>query len=779
MNRIGFKTAWILLCLPWVAHANHQDEALELDTVEVKSSKPAFAKNPTSSTEGVTAKQIEESANTATTAGALQYLPSVHVRERYIGDRNGILVMRLNSSIASAQTTVYADGLLISNFLNNSFSTPPRWGMVSPDLIERIDIMYGPFSALYPGNSAGGVLNITTRMPKKFEAHLKVDAFTQKFKLYGADQTFNGDHESASIGDKFGDLSVLLSLDHLDSKGQPQTFSTATRASTIGGGATAVTGGYRDTDPQGLARIVTATTGMDHTVQDNATLKLAYDISPQLKASYSLNYWRNDTNISVDGYLRDAATGQVIYNTTSTGATRRVTFAGDPNQYTLSATAPSSAASEHWMHGWMLKTDTGGAWDWELIASLYQQSKEQTRTYATNTALASSAYADGSEGSGTLKKDNGTGWKSLDVRGEWRPGGGLQSPHLVSLGYHVDQYQLESETLNVADWQRSTQGTLASNSYGKTMTQAVYLQDAWALSPAWKLITGGRWEHWQAFDGSNYNVSNPVAFRQLDYADRAYSNFSPKLSLSYQAREDLLFRGSYGKAYRYPTVAEMFQVISLPGNIRANDPNLLPEQVNSLELSAEKGFAKGFSRVSWFFEDKTDALISQTDTTTSPGTSISSVQNVDKIRSQGVEATFQFEDVLIHGLDMLGSVTYVDSEIIKNSKNPATEGKPQPRIPDWRATVVGTYHFNDKLSWSVAGRYSGHQEVNLLYNTVDPDKYGTTVSQYTVFDTKLLYKVNKHWTAALGINNLNNYKYYVNPNPYPQRTLFATLKFDY
>src|SRR5574343_552984 len=91
--------------------------------------------------------------------------------------------------------------------------------------------------------------------------------------------------------------------------------STAPRACTIGGGATAVTGGYRDTDPQGLARIVTATTGMDHTVQDNATLKLAYDISPQLKASYSLNYWRNDTNISVDGYLRDAATGQVIYNT--------------------------------------------------------------------------------------------------------------------------------------------------------------------------------------------------------------------------------------------------------------------------------------------------------------------------------------------------------------------------------------------------------------------------------------------------------------------------------
>ncbi len=34
------------------------------------------------------------------------------MRERYIGDRNGVRVMRVNSSTASAQTTVYADGLL-------------------------------------------------------------------------------------------------------------------------------------------------------------------------------------------------------------------------------------------------------------------------------------------------------------------------------------------------------------------------------------------------------------------------------------------------------------------------------------------------------------------------------------------------------------------------------------------------------------------------------------------------------------------------------------------
>jgi iron complex outermembrane recepter protein len=748
-----------------------------LEKVEVKATKPAFPANMPAVVESITAKQIEESANAVTTMGAFQYLPSLHVRERYIGDRNGILVLRANSSIASAQTTVYADGLLLSNFLNNSFSTPPRWGMVSPEEIERIDVMYGPFSALYPGNSEGGVLNITTRMPNKFEAHAKYDLFTQDFKLYGADKSYSGQHGAASVGSKWNDLSFFVSLDRLDSYGQPQTFSNATRsnvAAAIPANSTTVSGGYRDLDPQGLARVITATTGIDHTVQDNAKVKLIYDFTPTIKGAYTLGVWQNDSVGTIDSYLKNVSTGQTFYNTTGSGNTQFVRFSGDPNFYKLTAIGPSQAESEHWMHGISLKSNTEGEWDWQVFASLYRQEKEITRT-----SVPTNAFSDGSSGAGTYKRDNGTGWKTLDLRGDWRPDGNMQSRHQVSFGYHYDRYELDSQTWNVTDWVSATAGALNTNSFGKTETQAMYVQDAWQLHPDWKLVAGGRWEDWRAFDGSNYNLSNPAAFRQLNYANRDQNNFSPKLSLSYQARSDWMLRGSFGKAYRYPTVAEMFQVISLPGNVRANDPNLKPEHVNSYDFTVEKILQNGLWRTSLFYEDKHDALISQTDTTTIPGTSISSIQNVDGIHTKGIETALQMNDVLVNGLDITGSVTYVDSEIVANHKNPFTVGKPQPRIPDWRATVVGVYHVNEKLSVSLAGRYSGNQEVNLLYNTINPDVYGTTVSKYTVFDTKLVYKASDRWTASLGINNIGDYRYYVNPNPYPQRTYFASVKFDY
>ena len=68
---------------------------------------------------------------------------------------------------------MYADGILLSNLLGNGASYTPRWGLVSPDEIERVAVLYGPFSAAYPGNSVGAVVGYVTRMPKAFEAHVK------------------------------------------------------------------------------------------------------------------------------------------------------------------------------------------------------------------------------------------------------------------------------------------------------------------------------------------------------------------------------------------------------------------------------------------------------------------------------------------------------------------------------------------------------------------------------------------------------------------------------
>ena len=171
------------------------------------------------------------------------------------------------------------------------------------------------------------------------------------------------------------------------------------------------------------------------------------------------------------------------------------------------------------------------------------------------------------------------------------------------------------------------------------------------LSPALKLVAGGRMESWKASDGSNF--ANGI---KVTYQDSTAKAFSPKLSLAYQATDSLSLRSSYGRATRFPTVGELFKNVGIknlsganatPAEIAAfpapynnaltNNPNLKPESADSWEFTAERFLANGMWRTSLFGEEKQDALISQTDITTLPGFSISSVQNIDKVRTYGIE----------------------------------------------------------------------------------------------------------------------------------------------
>src|SRR5262249_54081736 len=123
--------------------------------------------------ESITAKEIQETVNAVDTEDALKYFPSLFLRKRNYGDTQAVLATRTWGVGSSARSLVYADDILLSALIaNNNTIGAPRWGLVSPGQISRIDFLYGPFAAAYPGNSVGGVVQITTKMPDKPEASI-------------------------------------------------------------------------------------------------------------------------------------------------------------------------------------------------------------------------------------------------------------------------------------------------------------------------------------------------------------------------------------------------------------------------------------------------------------------------------------------------------------------------------------------------------------------------------------------------------------------------------
>src|SRR3990172_12594411 len=453
------------------------DEPQVMDEVSVYGDRPAAFRNITTSTEAAT-KALIESTNVINTEDAVKYLPSIQVRKRFIGDRNAILASRNAGTIDSARSLVYADNVLVSMLLGNSFSYAPRWWFVSPQEIERVDVSYGAHSAAYAGNAAGVVMVMKSRMPEKFEAYADAQAFSQPFKLYGTDETYNGSRLGAFIGNRNGDLRWTLSAGHLENTGHPMSF--AVNPTPGGVGTTVVSGYHLDRDAKGSARIVVGATGIDHNIQDNAKVKLAYDFSPGSRLTYTLGFWRSDSDASVQSYLRDAA-GNPVYS----GAIQI-----NGTNYNLSTTAlqPSKRLEEHLMNSLAWRYDQKQESDWAFEAALtkYNFGKDTTRKPTVALPAASGG------GAGQVQLLDGTGWHTADVRADWRPESGKRG-HDVAFGYHYDQHTLNDRTYTNANWLAGSATTVKAVSTGKTETQGFYVQDAIRMRPDMTLTVGLRY----------------------------------------------------------------------------------------------------------------------------------------------------------------------------------------------------------------------------------------------------------------------------------------------
>jgi iron complex outermembrane receptor protein len=299
----------------------------------------------------------------------------------------------------------------------------------------------------------------------------------------------------------------------------------------------------------------------------------------------------------------------------------------------------------------------------------------------------------------------------------------------------------------------------------------VWAQDAWRIAAPVTLTIGGRYEWWRAFGGRNFSAAPALDVAQPDLPA---ARFSPKASLKWQMASAWSLTGSFGKAYRFPTVSELYQTVTTGTILAVPNPVLRPERALSEELALEHADAHGTIRLSLFNEAIADALLSQTAPVNGGAQLASYVQNVDRVRTRGIELAFDRRD-LLEGFDLAGSVTLVDPKIRADAAFPAAIGKRPPQVPRRKATLVATWRPVERLSLTAAGRYSAR-----AFGTIDnSDPVSHTFQgfeQYLVVDLRAQFRIDRHWIAAIGIDNVGGEKYYLF-HPFPQRSFAAELSY--
>jgi iron complex outermembrane receptor protein len=737
-----------------------------MQSIEVTADRTAAQKYQMPNTvESTTAEKISETVNIIDTPDALKYMPSLMVRKRDSADFGGAtLATRIWGVSYSAKSIITVDGMPISSQLyNDNNYGPPKWFVVSPEEIDRIDVMYGPFSAAYSGNAMGALVDITTKRPtKEFEGSVSVTEAFQNFSQFKTDDTYNTKQAAALLGGKNEAMSWRLLFNHQDANTQPRAFAT---------GSTATPYPYIKKDGTNGGYYLGATTFLQG-VSDNVNAKLKLDLNRDTQLSLSSGVFMGNTDSSSQTYMSNGFC--------ASGAGPCTTLAAGVYGY----------KQEHWVNGVGLKSDTRGAWDYELNLSnvRYVNDVQRTAGYLNNDGSAVNNVA-GKEGQ--VRNMSGTNWTNFDAKAIYRP---VEAPaHQLSFGYHQDFAKLNNTTNSVQDWQNSNSAaSLNALAQGISETKAVWAQDAYKASDNVRYTVGGRYEAWTSHDGGVF-ASNLDARNQPTVTA---NHFSPKLATLLDLKDGGLLNLSLANAYRFPTVGELYNVTTCTtgcsggvGSPWAYSPNpgiIKPENVNAFEAAYSKSVDSVNYRASFFAEDTKDALISQYGyvNPAQPNGLYSYWMNVAKVRSRGVELSSNVEKFISKQIDLFFAITRVDSVIAANegygygtNSAKSVVGNKTPGVSPLRVKFVATYRPDEKLSISLGGSYQKQFYSTIDNNDVNPNTY-QGFEGFTLFDIKARYKVDKNLTASLGVDNLNNRNYFMY-HPFPQRTFIGHLKYNF
>jgi iron complex outermembrane receptor protein len=697
---------------------------------------------------GVNARNVED---------LMKYAPDFFVRTRYAGDSNGVPGFRGTHSTQSARTLVMVDGFTVSNFLGNSFAYAPKWGVVGPGEVEQFDVVYGPYSARYAGNSMGGVVDITTRSPEKTEAFATVQGMAQPYDQYGTHDTYRGYSAEAGFGfrQKDGPWSVRLSGRHFHNTGHPQMFygltpSASTAAATPVTGAVVDPGQAMAGAPGTATNPIFAAQSPAEITQDQAKLRLGYDGASGVTGEFLLAYWHNlDSQTAPDCYLRDAGGNTVCDGLVSIGG----------QKYVASGANWSRTIRDELLAGLKVAAPLSDAVSVQANVSTYRILRSDGFT--------SRGYNAGvSDGAGTLARQGPTWWWTGELALTAQVGG-----MELAGGGSANLYKTDITNYTLANWRSDEGKAFSTRTFGKTRNLAAWAELRVPFDPV-TLTLGARYEDWRAFDGGLARLGTTGAPVSGLYPSRHADGFQPKASLEWAVDPDTRVQLSLAKATRFPTVGELFQG-SLNGDGTFNqdsfDPNLKPERSTDANLLVAHVFGAVKLTASAFWQRVNNTIFAFTGFNQN-GVTTSSYKNVDRTRQYGLELIAEVRDVALPGLDVDANVAWIDSVTLRNDAAPAAEGVQFPRIPRWRINGNLRYRVAAPVLIAIGVRYASRPNTD-LFGLQRGDTYGYT-SELFALDAKVSWDVTEQLRVSAGVDNITNNRAWVY-HPYPQRSFLV------
>jgi outer membrane receptor protein involved in Fe transport len=349
-------------------------------------------------------------------------------------------------------------------------------------------------------------------------------------------------------------------------------------------------------------------------------------------------------------------------------------------------------------------------------------------------------------------------------------GGAAQWTHFIGKHQTLIAGMDLMEVMGASDEQLFSSGTRTRNnaSGGQQRILGGFGEDLVRLNN-WTIILAGRFDDWNNFNASS--ICTPLSGTcasspSVLYPSRSDFAFSPRLSVLRALSQNVSVTGSMYRAFRAPTLNELYRSFRLANVLTLNNPYLNAERLTGAEAGVNISTLerKLDLRGTFFWSNIVDPVQNvTTDATSSPV--IRQKENLGRIRSRGVEL-----DGVVHiSRDVQLSAGYdFTAATVVNYTVPPGEisllGNRVAQVPRNVFTWEARYWNPSRIMLSVQGRFVGNQ--------FDDDQNQYPLGRFYTMDLQVGRNVTRNLEVFAAAENITDERYNVANTPTATGSLF-------
>jgi outer membrane receptor protein involved in Fe transport len=393
--------------------------------------------------------------------------------------------------------------------------------------------------------------------------------------------------------------------------------------------------------------------------------------------------------------------------------------------------------TEALMVGGRLQTPDKSSWTFSLYGN-------QQRYHQSFTAVAANRNAE------TLTRLQAVPSRDVGARLNWAHA--TNGKHTLFAGFEVRGVRGTSDEIGFF----GGRATSFSSSGGRQRRLGFFAQDYISLSQRWALALSGRYEQWR--DSAAASVSRSLTTGVITptfFAARTAAAFSPRVALLFRPTAGVELRASGYRAFRAPTLNELYRGFRVGNTVTNANANLTAERLTGGEAGLSWTInQKVTSRLTGYYTEIVNPVTNFTVSVT-PSLITRQRRNLGRTRSSGIEAEIEMK--VTEQVRFSSGYLFADAIVKRAPQDVRLQGLLIPQVPRQQFTMQASYFNPSIINAALQFRAAGRQ--------FDDDQNLLPLGSYALLDATISRSLGKYFEAFFAVQNLLDERVIVGRTP--------------